>query len=47
MPAWPQTLAIPLCFALMALAYLSYLYAVLTNRRHRQANAPKDAVDGL
>jgi TRAP-type C4-dicarboxylate transport system permease small subunit len=46
LPAWPQTLAIPLCFALMALAYLSYLYAVVTNRR-RQADAPHDAADGL
>lgn len=33
LPAWPQTLAIPLCFALMAVAYLSYLYAVVANRR--------------
>ena len=32
---------------LMALAYLSYLYAVVTNRRQRQANAPQDAADGL
>jgi len=31
-PAWPQTLAIPLCFALMSLAYLSFLYFVLTKR---------------
>lgn len=31
-PAWPQTLAIPLCFALMAVAYFSYLYAVIANR---------------
>ena len=33
LPAWPQTLAIPLCFALMAVAYLSYLYAIIANRR--------------
>ena len=33
LPAWPQTLAIPLCFALMAVAYFSYLYAVVANRR--------------
>jgi TRAP-type C4-dicarboxylate transport system permease small subunit len=36
LPAWPQTLAIPLCFALMTVAYLSYLYSVITNRRRRQ-----------
>jgi TRAP-type C4-dicarboxylate transport system permease small subunit len=47
LPAWPQTLAVPLCFALMALAYLSFLYAVVTSRRHREANAPHDAADGL
>ena len=40
LPAWPQTLAIPLCFALMTVAYLSYLYSVLTNRRQR---AERDA----
>jgi TRAP-type C4-dicarboxylate transport system permease small subunit len=40
LPAWPQTLSIPLCFALMTVAYLSFLYAVLTNRR--QARAPDD-----
>jgi C4-dicarboxylate transporter DctQ subunit len=37
LPLWPQTLAIPLCFALMTVAYVSYLYSVLTNRRSRQA----------
>jgi TRAP-type C4-dicarboxylate transport system permease small subunit len=54
LPAWPQTLAIPLCFALMAVAYLSYLYAVVTNRRrgaadaaHGPADAPHVAADGL
>jgi C4-dicarboxylate transporter DctQ subunit len=33
LPSWPQTLAIPLCFGLMAVAYLSYLYRVLASRR--------------
>jgi TRAP-type C4-dicarboxylate transport system permease small subunit len=37
LPNWPQSLAIPLCFALMTIAQLSYLYAVLT-RRHRQSD---------
>jgi TRAP-type C4-dicarboxylate transport system permease small subunit len=39
LPAWPQSLAVPLCFALMTVAYLSYFYAVLT-RRVRQPDAP-------
>jgi len=34
-PAWPQSLAIPLCFALMTVANISYLYSVLTGRRHK------------
>jgi C4-dicarboxylate transporter, DctQ subunit len=38
-PAWPQTLAIPLCFALMSLAYLSFLYFVLT-KPDRSAERP-------
>jgi C4-dicarboxylate transporter, DctQ subunit len=41
LPAWPQTLAIPLCFALMAIAYLSYLYFVLTGGRRRTADQPE------
>jgi TRAP-type C4-dicarboxylate transport system permease small subunit len=43
LPAWPQTLAIPLGFALMAIAYLSFLYFVLTGGRQR----PVDEPDGL
>jgi TRAP-type C4-dicarboxylate transport system permease small subunit len=39
LPAWPQTLAIPLCFALMAVAYLSYLYSVLAKRRSASASS--------
>jgi len=34
-PAWPQTLAIPLGFGLMAVAYVSYLFSVITGRRQR------------
>ncbi|WP_161142712.1 TRAP transporter small permease [Propylenella binzhouense] len=37
LPEWPQSLAIPLCFALMAVAYLSYLLSVLTGRRYRDS----------
>ena len=35
-PAWPQALAIPLAFALMAVGYLSYLIFVITGRRLRR-----------
>lgn len=45
-PAWPQTLAIPLCFGLMTVAYLSYLYAVATNRDQRTASDIKDVPEG-
>lgn len=45
-PAWPQTLAIPLCFALMAVAYLSYLYSILTNRRQRNADEAPSLPEG-
>ena len=45
LPAWPQSLAIPLCFALMTVAYVSYLYAVLT-RRARQPDAPDASAEG-
>jgi TRAP-type C4-dicarboxylate transport system permease small subunit len=45
-PAWPQTLAIPLCFALMTVAYLSYLYAVVTNRDQRTVSDIEDIPEG-
>ncbi len=35
LPSWLQSLAIPLCFALMALAYLSFLFSLFTGRKHR------------
>ena len=41
LPAWPQTLAIPLCFALMAVAYASFLYFVLTGGRERHSSEPE------
>ncbi len=34
--AWPQALAIPFAFALMAVGYLSYLIFLITGRRLRQ-----------
>jgi TRAP-type C4-dicarboxylate transport system permease small subunit len=45
-PSWPQTLAIPLCFALMTVAYLSYLYSVVTNRWERFASDTQDVPKG-
>ncbi|MPZ56029.1 MAG: TRAP transporter small permease subunit [Rhizobiales bacterium] len=36
LPAWPQTLAIPLCFALMSVAYISFLYFVLTGTKKQR-----------
>ena len=45
-PAWPQTLAIPLCFALMTVAYLSYLYSAVTNRRQRNENDAPGVPEG-
>jgi TRAP-type C4-dicarboxylate transport system permease small subunit len=45
-PAWPQTLAVPLCFALMTVAYLSYLYSVVTNRWDRFKSDTQDVPEG-
>ena len=48
LPAWPQSLAIPLCFALMAVAYLSYLLSILTGRRRRrQLSEEQRMAEGL
>jgi TRAP-type C4-dicarboxylate transport system permease small subunit len=46
-PSWPQSLAIPLCFGLMAVAYLSYLFSVFTGRRHRELTEEQKMVEGL
>jgi TRAP-type C4-dicarboxylate transport system permease small subunit len=45
LPAWPQTLAIPLCFAAMAIAYLSFLYAVLAGRGRQPVHPASDSVE--
>ena len=48
LPAWPQSLAIPLCFALMAVAYLSYLLSIITGRRRRrQLSEEQRMAEGL
>jgi len=46
-PAWPQSLAIPLAFGLMAVAYLSYLITVITGRRRRPISEAERQAEGL
>ena len=47
LPSWPQTLAIPLCFALMAVAYFSYLLSILSGRPRRQLSEEQRMDEGL
>jgi TRAP-type C4-dicarboxylate transport system permease small subunit len=47
LPSWPQSLAIPLCFALMTVAYLSYLLSVISGRRHREISEAEQLAEGL
>jgi TRAP-type C4-dicarboxylate transport system permease small subunit len=47
LPSWPQTLAIPLGFALMTLAYVSYLFSVFSGRRYRQLTEEQKLTEGL
>jgi TRAP-type C4-dicarboxylate transport system permease small subunit len=47
LPAWPQSLAVPLCFALMTVAYLSYLLSVITGRRHREISEEEKMAEGI
>ena len=47
LPSWPQSLAIPLCFALMTVAYLSYLLSVISGRRHRELSEAEKMAEGL
>jgi TRAP-type C4-dicarboxylate transport system permease small subunit len=46
-PSWPQALAIPLCFGLMTVAYLSYLVAVITGRRRRRISEAEKMAEGV
>ena len=46
-PAWPQSLAIPLGFALMAVAYLSFLLSLFTGRRERHLTEEQKNAEGL
>lgn len=45
--AWPQTLAIPLAFGLMAVAYLSYLISVLKGRRPGPISETEGQAEGI
>lgn len=47
LPAWPQSLAVPLCFALMTIAYLSYLLSVVTGRRHHKISEADKMAEGV
>jgi len=40
LPSWPQDLVIPVCFGLMAVAYVSHLLSII---RGRQVRAPSEA----
>ena len=46
-PAWPQSLAIPLGFALMTVAYVSFLFSVFTGRRQRHLTEEQNNIEGL
>ena len=46
-PSWPQTLAIPLGFGLMSVAYVSYLFSIFSGRRYRQFSEVQKLTEGL
>ena len=46
-PSWPQSLAIPLAFALMTLAYVSYLFSIFSGRRYRVLTEEQKLSEGL
>lgn len=45
-PAWPQSLAIPLGFALMTFAYVSFLFSIFTGRRYRHVSEEQKITEG-
>ena len=47
LPSWPQSLAIPLGFALMTVAYASYLFSIFSGRRYRQFTEEQKLTEGL
>ena len=46
-PSWPQTLAIPLGFGLMTVAYVSYLFSIFSGRRYRKVTEEQRLTEGL
>ncbi len=46
-PGWPQYLAIPVSFGLMAVAYLRYLIFVVTGRRQRPISEAERLAKGI
>lgn len=46
LPSWPQSVAIPLCFALMTLAYASFLFSLFTGREHRHITEEQKMSEG-
>ena len=47
LPSWPQTLAIPLGFGLMTVAYVSYLFSIFSGRRYRKLTEEQKLTEGL
>jgi TRAP-type C4-dicarboxylate transport system permease small subunit len=47
LPSWPQSLAIPLGFALMTVAYVSYLFSIFSGRRDRRLSEEQKSPKGL
>lgn len=47
LPSWPQSLAIPLGFGLMTVAYVSFLFSLFTGRRYRRLSEEQKLTGGL
>ncbi len=47
LPSWPQSLAIPLGFGLMTVAYVSYLFSIFSGRRYRVLTEEQKLTEGL
>ena len=47
LPSWPQSLAIPLGFGLMTVAYVSFLLSLITGRRLRHISEEHKMMEGL
>ena len=47
LPSWPQSLAIPLGFGLMTVAYVSFLFSLFTGRKHRHITEEQKLTEGV